>query len=202
MFNCPVCNSSALAEKSVQKDFASNGRTLTFPYLFSVCGKCAAEIVSEDQSIENKKQKRAAFKEANGHLSGSEIGSVRQKYRLTQSQAAQIFGGGPVAFSKYESETIMPSEAMNTLLVVAQNFPQVVSFLAERIGFKWTSVQWGEQENPGAMAAYARSPRYELSEHFITNVVAAFAAGGVAAKQVGYSFSRNAANDELSQSAA
>jgi HTH-type transcriptional regulator/antitoxin MqsA len=35
---------------------------------------------------------------------------------MTQGQAAKLFGGGPVAFTKYENDDVMQSEAMDTLL--------------------------------------------------------------------------------------
>jgi transcriptional regulator with XRE-family HTH domain len=42
--------------------------------------------------------------------------STREKYQLTQAQAAKLFGGGPVAFSKYENDNVAHSEAMGNLL--------------------------------------------------------------------------------------
>ena len=49
-------------------------------------------------------------------LTGAEITALRAKYQLTQAQAARLFGGGPVAFSKYENDDVAQSEAMDALL--------------------------------------------------------------------------------------
>jgi HTH-type transcriptional regulator/antitoxin MqsA len=49
-------------------------------------------------------------------LSGAEIAALRERYKLNQKQAARLFGGGPVAFSKYENDDVAHSEAMDKLL--------------------------------------------------------------------------------------
>jgi HTH-type transcriptional regulator/antitoxin MqsA len=49
-------------------------------------------------------------------LTGAEILALRKRYGLTQPQAARLFGGGPVAFSKYENDDVAHSEAMDKLL--------------------------------------------------------------------------------------
>ena len=55
-------------------------------------------------------------KSVDGLLTGTEICALRDKYKLTQGQAAKLFGGGPVAFSKYENDDVSQSESMDTLL--------------------------------------------------------------------------------------
>ncbi len=62
------------------------------------------------------------------------IKALRKRYHLTQAQAASIFGGGPVAFSKYESDDVMQSEPMDNLLRVASQIPYAVVWLAQRAG--------------------------------------------------------------------
>ena len=49
-------------------------------------------------------------------LTGAEITALRKQYKLTQGQAARRFGGGPVAFSKYENDDVAHSESMDNLL--------------------------------------------------------------------------------------
>ena len=73
-------------------------------------------------------------KEVDGLLTGQEIKALRKRYNLTQAQAASIFGGGPVAFSKYESDDVMQSEPMDNLLRVASQIPDAVAWLAQRAG--------------------------------------------------------------------
>ena len=64
----------------------------------------------------NKRGIMAFRKSVDGLLTGAEICALREKYKLTQSHAAKLFGGGPVAFSKYENDDVAQSEAMDNLL--------------------------------------------------------------------------------------
>lgn len=57
---------------------------------------------------------------------------MRKTHALTQEQAGRLFGGGPVAFSKYENDDLVPDEAMANLLYMAIRHPEVVRWLAER----------------------------------------------------------------------
>jgi len=58
MSHCPACNASALRESVKQKQFVTDGRSIEFAFVFSKCGECGAEVVSEAQSVENKRRKR------------------------------------------------------------------------------------------------------------------------------------------------
>lgn len=64
----------------------------------------------------NKRGIMAFRKSVDGLLTGAEICALRDKYHLTQGQAARLFGGGPEAFSKYENDDVAQSEAMDNLL--------------------------------------------------------------------------------------
>jgi HTH-type transcriptional regulator/antitoxin MqsA len=67
----------------------------------------------------NKRTMLAFRKQVDGLLSCSEILALRKRYGLNQQQAARLFGGGPVAFSKYENDDVAHSEAMDKLLRLA-----------------------------------------------------------------------------------
>ena len=74
-----------------------------------------------------------AFKKrVDGLLTGSEVKSLRERLGLRQSDAARIFGGGPVVFSKYESDDVAQSEAMDRLLRVATEVPGAFEYLTKR----------------------------------------------------------------------
>jgi HTH-type transcriptional regulator/antitoxin MqsA len=59
-------------------------------------------------------------KRIDGLLSGIEIRAIRERYGINQKQAALLFGGGPVAFSKYENDDIAQAESMDKLLRLAR----------------------------------------------------------------------------------
>jgi len=49
-------------------------------------------------------------------LTSTEIRSVRAKLKLSQKRAGEIFGGGPMAFSKYERGQAIQSRSTDILL--------------------------------------------------------------------------------------
>src|SRR5438552_1875887 len=65
-------------------------------------------------------------------LSPSEIRRIRERFGLSQSEAGELLGGGPRAFSKYESGTIKPSAAIANLLRAIDANPAALSMLAGR----------------------------------------------------------------------
>jgi HTH-type transcriptional regulator/antitoxin MqsA len=54
------------------------------------------------------------------------IARVRKKLALDQRQAAAIFGGGPNAFSRYESGKTKPPLALVKLLMLLDRHPDLL----------------------------------------------------------------------------
>ena len=129
---CPICEEGNLSEEVSKDKVDYKGETAELDLHFSVCDSCGSEQVNVQQSRMNKRYMVAFKKKVDGLLTGSEVKSVREKLGLTQSDAAKIFGGGPVAFSKYESDDVTQSEAMDRLLRVAEEVPGVFDYLAKR----------------------------------------------------------------------
>ena len=73
------------------------------PMHYSECDCCGSEITLPEQSRTNKRLMIAFKKEVDGLLTGSQLKDLRNTLGLTQAEAARIFGGGPVAFSKNTS---------------------------------------------------------------------------------------------------
>ncbi|MCW8354879.1 type II toxin-antitoxin system MqsA family antitoxin, partial [Marinomonas pontica] len=73
---------------------------------------------------------------------------LRKTWGLSQEQAAKVFGGGPVAFSKYEKDDVMQSDSMDRLLRMAEAFPMMLEKLIQDAGVTsnkepvWESVQF------------------------------------------------------------
>lgn len=58
---------------------------------------------------------------------GQEIESIRKGLGLTQKQAADIFGGGDVSFSEYESGKTKPSKSTVILLRLLNKMPGLIN---------------------------------------------------------------------------
>lgn len=103
---------------------------------YSICDVCKAELSDASDLLKNKHE-LVRFKKKVDHVPlGSEIVELRRKHNLTQRLAANIFGGGPVAFSKYENDDLIPDESMVNLLKLAIAHPDTVRRLAKLKGIE------------------------------------------------------------------
>ena len=75
-------------------------------------------------------------KQIQGLLTGKEIKELRKGWEFSQEEAAKVFGGGPVAFSKYEVDDVMQSEAMDRLIKIARDVPSALDKLMANAGVK------------------------------------------------------------------
>ena len=128
---CPICEEGNLSERVSKNRVNYKGKTTELDSHFSVCASCGSEQANAQQVRTNKRYMVAFKKQVEGLLTGSEVRSVREKLGLKQSDAAKIFGGGPVAFSKYETDDVTQSEAMDKLLRVAAEVLGAFDYLAK-----------------------------------------------------------------------
>lgn len=119
---CPLCGEGHLTPRSEETVTEYAGQSGRVTLRFAECDACGSEITGEADSRANKRAVLAFRKSVDGLLTGAEIRALREKYGITQDQAARLFGGGPKAFSKYESDDVAHASAMDALLrLVAKN---------------------------------------------------------------------------------
>lgn len=131
---CLICGEGHLHQTIETNPLTYKGVTKDLPLYGSTCDVCGSEQADAEDVRNNKRVMQEFKKEVDGLLSGAEIAAIREQYGITQKQAAQIFGGGPVAFSKYESADVIQSEPMNNLLLVCRENPDAFIFLARKAG--------------------------------------------------------------------
>ena len=117
--SCADCGADALQAFTEAEQFDYKGQTLSVDVEYSVCSQCDAEVILPDQIKRNDCRVRDAWRKADGLLTGAEIVALRNQLGLTQQQAAQAFGGGANAFSKYERGEVTQSAAMDKLMRLA-----------------------------------------------------------------------------------
>lgn len=113
---CPICGEGHVTDHVDQVESEYKGRTAMLPMHYQVCDTCHSDFAGAAEGKKNKRAIMAFRKSVDGLLTGTEIVALRKKYKLTQDQAAKLFGGGPVAFSKYENDDVSQSEPMDSLL--------------------------------------------------------------------------------------
>ncbi len=131
---CPICGEGHVTDGMEMVAHEYKGQTASLPLRFTTCDHCGSESAGLEESRANKRAVMAFRKSVDGLLTGAEITALRAKYQLTQTQAARLFGGGPVAFSKYENDDVAQSEAMDTLLRLVRDSEAAFRALVDQKG--------------------------------------------------------------------
>ena len=113
---CPICGAGHVTDHVEQVEAEYKGLKDQVPSHYQLCEACGSDFASAAEMRANKRAVMAFRKRVDGLLSGTEIEALRERYKLNQKQAARLFGGGPVAFSKYENDDVAHSAAMDKLL--------------------------------------------------------------------------------------
>lgn len=127
---CPACGEGRLepTEASQRVEHADVHEAL--PLHYAVCDACGSEIAGASEARANKRTMTAFRKRAEGLLTGTEMRQARRAMGLTQAQAAELFGGGKVGFSRYENDDVAQSEAMDSLVRICLEHAENLAYLA------------------------------------------------------------------------
>lgn len=136
---CPICGEGSLTPRVQMVNAEHRGVSRAIESHYSVCDCCGSEQAGPGELRANKRAMVAFKKQVDGLLTGSQVRTLRERLGINQSEAARIFGGGPVAFSKYESDDVSQSEAMDKLLRLAGELPEAFAILASEAGVMLSS---------------------------------------------------------------
>ena len=117
--HCPICTTGEIELFSAMDEIEYKGQTLPVEVEYAVCQHCGEEMILPEQIKRNDCRTRDAWRKADGLLTGEEIAAMRKKLGITQQEAAERFGGGANAFSKYERGEVIQSQAMDNLMRLA-----------------------------------------------------------------------------------
>lgn len=130
---CPNCETvGSLVPTFYASDFKHGEGTIHVEGLECyLCSVCQADPVFPDQARRNHCRINDARRAADGLLSGAEILGIRKALGLTQAEAGELIGGGPMAFSKYERGEVIQSAVMDRFLRVLAVYPFILDSLRE-----------------------------------------------------------------------
>ena len=131
---CPICEEGRLQRQHDRVAVEHMGHKGVITNQYSICDTCGSEQADVIDVRENKRAMIAFKKQAQGLLTGQQVREMRKNWGLNQADAAKVFGGGPVAFSKYESDDVVQSEAMDRLLRLARDLPDALDKLLRDAG--------------------------------------------------------------------
>jgi len=131
---CPACREGRLHPIEYHKVFHPRGTEVSVTLLTSLCDACSVQTTRASQHEENLRRLADRKPQYGRVLMGEEIVALRKRYGLTQQAAAQIFGKGKIAFSRYENEVSYPDDSTTLLLQLALEKPDSLKWLADRAG--------------------------------------------------------------------
>lgn len=127
---CPVCEEGVLTPERFEHRLKHNQGWINVPNLErSRCGNCRAEPILMPQIKRNQVAIADARRRADGLLLGDQIRAIRENLKLSQAQAAEVFGGGANAFSKYERGEVIQGVSMDRLLRLISVQPALIGLL-------------------------------------------------------------------------
>ncbi len=126
---CPICAKANLVHDTRDIPYTYKGETTIIPaVLGDFCPACGETILNGEESARTSTMMLDFNKQVNASIVDPEfIVSVRKKLSLDQREAAEIFGGGVNAFSRYENGKTKPPLALIKLLKVLERHPDLLA---------------------------------------------------------------------------
>ncbi|MDR2891795.1 MAG: type II toxin-antitoxin system MqsA family antitoxin [Deltaproteobacteria bacterium] len=136
---CPICGHNELNMATADYPYTYKDKTITIKNVAGQhCSACGETILSGEDLQRVSDESMALNKRVNAEIIDPHfIIGVRKKLKLTQKEASQIFGGGPNAFSRYETGKTLPPQSLIQLLRLLDSHPnlfsEVKNFPADKI---------------------------------------------------------------------
>ena len=126
---CPVCGVTVLVREARDLPYSYRNKSTSIAAVTGdFCPACAESILDATESNRVMREMRAFSKQVNAAIvDPGFITNVRKKLDLDQREAAEIFGGGVNAFSRYENGKTKPPLALVKLLKVLDRHPDLLN---------------------------------------------------------------------------
>lgn len=126
---CPVCGAAELIHDTRDLPYTYKGETTTIPSVTAdFCSACDESITDMMETERVMREMQAFNKQVNAAIvDPAFIINVRKKLDLGQREAAEIFGGGINAFSRYENGKTKPPLALVKLFKLLDRHPDLLN---------------------------------------------------------------------------
>jgi len=129
MTHCTICQQGILVRETHPQIYTYQEDMITIDQPGDYCDHCGEGILNGEDLRATEKQLNDFQAKIEGLLTSQEIRQIRKRLKLTQKQAADIFGGGVNAFSRYERGEVKPIKAVNHLLRILDKHPELLNEL-------------------------------------------------------------------------
>ncbi len=126
---CPACGAAKLVRDTRDLPYTYKGESTTLESVTGdFCPACDEVVLDAAESARTSEIMMQFNKEVNAaYVDPAYITQVRKKLRLDQREAAEIFGGGVNAFSRYENGKTKPPLSLVKLLKVLDRHPDLLN---------------------------------------------------------------------------
>ena len=126
---CPSCAAAELLHDTRDMPYTYKGETtLISAVTGDFCPACGEVVLDASESSRTSAAMLDFNKQVNASIvDPGFIANVRKKLALDQREAAEIFGGGVNAFSRYENGKTKPPLALVKLLKVLDRHPDLLN---------------------------------------------------------------------------
>ena len=122
---CPSCGAAKLVRETRDLPYTYKGESITIRQVRGeYCPACGEAVLNPGESARTSAAMLTFNKRVNAAIvDPAFIARVRRKLDLDQKQAAEIFGGGVNAFSRYETGRTKPPLALVQLFRLLDRHP-------------------------------------------------------------------------------
>ena len=128
---CPVCGAAELIHDTRDLPYSYKGETTLIPAVTAdFCPACGESITDLAETDRVMREMQAFNQQVNAATVDPRfIARVRKKLQLGQREAAELFGGGVNAFSRYENGKTKTPLALVKLLTLLDRHPELLGEL-------------------------------------------------------------------------
>lgn len=126
---CPSCGATELVHDTRDLPYTYKNESTLIPAVTGeFCPACGETVLDVSESTRISRAMLTFNKQVNASIvDPGFITTVRKKLELDQREAAEIFGGGANAFSRYENGKTKPPVALVKLLKLLDHHPELLN---------------------------------------------------------------------------
>lgn len=134
--HCPFCGKETYLHQIKPMTLRYKSRSITINQPGYWCNECQEGVIGGADRKTTQKELQAFRAEIDGLLPPDQIKLIREKLNLTQQRAAEIFGGGINAFSRYERGETPISRPLSQLLHLLLSHPDLLNEVSTPVDLK------------------------------------------------------------------
>jgi len=124
---CPACGHSEMVAKTRDETLSYGGQSLTLHAMHGeFCPSCGEGVWDAESYRRYIEAQAALLRAVKGDVS-ADIRRIRKNLKLTQTELAEAFGVGKVAFSRYERGQTRPPAPVVKLLKLIERHPELLA---------------------------------------------------------------------------